>query len=466
MTKDNTPEFLKNSLKFGINLGLERMEALDRALGNPQDSFRAVHIAGTNGKGSTSAFIASILAASGRKVGIYTSPFLERFNERMRIIDGRDGLIKYVEDETYGEIPDDILASLSNEVEKACAEITKQGTEHPTEFELVTAVCYLWFRLEQIDVAVLETGLGGRLDSTNVIRNPFCSVITAMGLDHQDRLGDTIEKICYEKAGIIKSGCPVIISDPAEMLLDEDSREIVAKVFADVAHERDAELIIASAGTLDGSLMCEYDEDGYMTFRLPGGEYKTRLLGDHQVRNAATAIKAAQIAGGVTDEDIIFGISHTLWKGRAELIGRSPVVLLDGGHNYQGAMSLAGVIGKMLGGKLAGTMFRVVMGVMKDKDCGNMLKAMRDGGINIGEVLAVRVNNDRSMDPEELSKEINIVYNGAVKAQVRQDAVAACEEAYQSSLEDGMPLLVSGSLYLIGQVRGHLKSMIKETVNN
>ena len=204
MTKDNTPEFLKNSLKFGINLGLERMEALDRALGNPQDSFRAVHIAGTNGKGSTSAFIASILAASGRKVGIYTSPFLERFNERMRIIDGRDGLIKYVEDETYGEIPDDILASLSNEVEKACSEITKQGVEHPTEFELVTAVCYLWFRSEQIDVAVLETGLGGRLDSTNVIRNPFCSVITAMGLDHQDRLGDTIEKICYEKAGIIK----------------------------------------------------------------------------------------------------------------------------------------------------------------------------------------------------------------------------------------------------------------------
>ena len=198
-----TPEFLTDALKFGINLGLQRMERLDEILGNPQDDFRCIHIAGTNGKGSTAAYTASILAASGLKVGLYTSPFLERFSERMRIIDGREGLDRLLLDETEGEIDADTLAELSDKVKTASDKMTKEGMEHPTEFELVTAICYLWFSMEKIDIAVLETGLGGRLDSTNVVKSPVCTVITAIGMDHTDRLGNTIGEIAGEKAGIL-----------------------------------------------------------------------------------------------------------------------------------------------------------------------------------------------------------------------------------------------------------------------
>ena len=203
MTKENngTPEFLKDALKFGINLGLDRMNKLDEILGDPQKKFKVIHIAGTNGKGSTAAYTASILAASGKKVGVYTSPFLERFSERMRVIDGREGLDKLLHDEAYGEIDADTLSKYSEEVRIAAEKMTAEGYEHPTEFELVTAICYLWFAEKEIDIAVLETGLGGRLDSTNVIADPVCTIITAIGMDHTDRLGNTIARsgrhICH-----------------------------------------------------------------------------------------------------------------------------------------------------------------------------------------------------------------------------------------------------------------------------
>ena len=458
MSKNNTPDFLKDALKFGINLGLQRMEALDEALGNPQDSFRAVHLAGTNGKGSTATYISSILAASGKKVGVYTSPFLERFNERMRVIDGREGLITLLTDETYGEISDDDLSRLSAVVQQASDKLVEGGMEHPTEFELVTAICYLWFKEQDIDVAVLETGLGGRLDSTNVIKNPYCTVITAMGLDHQDRLGDTIDKICYEKAGIIKPGCPCVISDPSEMILDEQSQEIVRRVFTEVAEEKGAQLYIATAGKSEP----EYDKSGFMLFEIDGeaAKYRTRLLGDHQVNNAATAIKAARLLDGVTDEDVEFGIANAAWKGRAELLSTDPIVIMDGGHNFQGATSLAGVLNKMLDSSLKGKGLRVVMGVMKDKDTDGMLSAYRDGGIVMEDILTVRVNNARSMDPAELSQAIKLVYNSSVKVNAYEDANEAVLKAWRMSVEDGMPLLVTGSLYLIGEVRTNLKSLV------
>lgn len=451
-----TPEFLTDALKFGINLGLQRMEKLDELLGNPQDKFRCIHIAGTNGKGSTAAYTASILAASGLKVGIYTSPFLERFSERMRIIDGKEGLDRLLEDETEGEIGEEILAELSDKVKAASEEMTEEGMEHPTEFELVTAICYLWFAMENVDVAVLETGLGGRLDSTNVIKNPVCTVITAIGMDHTDRLGSTIGEIAGEKAGIFKEGTPAVVCAPEQMLLSPSAQAEVRRVMEEKAQEVHSTITYAVGE--DDSV--SFTKDAGMHFAYKGEEYTTRLLGRHQVRNAAAAIEACRIAG-VSSEAIRYGIEHTVWKGRCECLSFNPVVVLDGGHNSQCAESLASVLREMMGGSLYGKGMRVVIGVMKDKDPDKMLEVLKEGGVVMDEVFTVNVNNPRSMSDAELANIVNYVYNGKVKAVPSGDAKQAVVAAYQKSLQDKKPLLITGSLYLLGEIRGAIRAEIR-----
>lgn len=448
-----TPEFLTDALKFGINLGLQRMERLDDLLGNPQDDFRCIHIAGTNGKGSTAAYTASILAASGLKVGLYTSPFLERFSERMRVIDGRKGLDLLLKDETAGEIDADTLAMLSDKVKAASDKMVEEGMEHPTEFELVTAICYLWFSMEKIDVAVLETGLGGRLDSTNVVKKPICTVITAIGMDHTDRLGNTIGEIAGEKAGILKEGVPCVICSPEQMLLTPEQQAEVRRVMEAKALEMHSPVTYA-VGEDEG---ISFTDDARMHFAYKGSEYTTRLLGRHQVRNAAAAIEACKIAG-VSGEDISYGIENTTWKGRCECLSFDPVVILDGGHNSQCAASLASVLREMMGGKIYGRDMRVVMGVMKDKDPDKMLEVLRDGGVKMAEVYTVNVNNPRTMSDDELANTVKVVYNDVVKVIPSGDAKTAAVAAYKKSLEDKMPLLITGSLYLLGEIRGAVRA--------
>jgi len=450
-----TPEFLTDALKFGINLGLQRMERLDELLNNPQDDFKSVHIAGTNGKGSTAAYTASILAASGLKVGLYTSPFLERFSERMRIIDGREGLDRLLEDETAGEIDADTLAMLSDKVKAASDKMVEEGMEHPTEFELVTAICYLWFSREKIDVAVLETGLGGRLDSTNVVKKPICTVITAIGMDHTDRLGNTIGEIAGEKAGILKEGVPCVICSPEQMLLTHEQQAEVRRVMEAKALEMHSPVTYA-VGEDEG---ISFTDDARMHFAYKGQEYTTRLLGRHQVRNAAAAIEACKIAG-VSQEDIAYGIENTTWKGRCECLSFDPVVILDGGHNSQCAESLASVLREMMGGRIYGKDMRVVMGVMKDKDPDKMLEVLRDGGVKMAEVYTVNVNNPRTMSDTELANKVKVVYNDVVKVIPSGDAKTAVIAAYKKSLEDKMPLLITGSLYLLGEIRGAIRAEI------
>ena len=448
-----TPEFLTDALKFGINLGLQRMERLDDILGNPQDDFKCIHIAGTNGKGSTAAYTASILAASGLKVGLYISPFLERFSERMRVIDGREGLDLLLEDETVGEIDAKTLAELSDKVKAASDKMVEEGMEHPTEFELVTAICYLWFSMEKVDVAVLETGLGGRLDSTNVVKKPVCTVITAIGMDHTDRLGNTIGEIAGEKAGILKEGVPCVICSPEQMLLTPEQQAEVRRVMEAKALEMHSPVTYAVGE--DDSI--SFTDDARMHFAYKGSEYTTRLLGRHQVRNAAAAIEACKIAG-VSEEDISYGIENTVWKGRCECLSFDPVVILDGGHNSQCAESLASVLREMMGGKIYGKDMRVVMGDMKDKDPDKMLEVLRDGGVKMAEVYTVNVNNPRTMSDSELANIVKVVYNDQVKVIPSGDANKAVLAAYEMSLKDKMPLLITGSLYLLGEIRGAIRA--------
>ena len=460
MPDSDMPDVLKGALQFGIKPGLERISELMRLLGNPQDKFRSIHIAGTNGKGSVATYISSIMAAGGKNVGVFTSPYLERFTERIRIIDGRQGLLKYVADDSYGEISSSDLEKYSDMVKNAREKMLSEGsTDEPTEFELITAICFLYFADCNVDVAVLETGLGGRLDSTNVIKDPLVTVITALGMDHCGVLGNTISEIAGEKAGIFKEGSPCVCYEPKLMILPEEMKSDVRDTLLCKAREKNID--ITFAGSREAFDSAVFTEDGRMEFVYDGITYSTTLNGKHQVGNAVVAIETA-VKCGMDEQAIKEGISLARWKSRAEILSTDPVIIIDGGHNPQGAQSLGETMNVMLGGSLKGKPVRILMGVMADKDVSGILEAYRSCGLNIVSAVTVRPENPRAELPENLAQKIKLVYN------INDlQAIASPEEgtrlAYEQTVKDGMTLLVTGSLYLTGQVRATLKGLIECT---
>ncbi len=461
MPESKVPDLLKGALKFGIKPGLERITALMDFLGNPQDTFKSVHIAGTNGKGSVATFISSIMAASDKTVGVFTSPYLERFSERIRIIDGKAGLDKYIADDSYGEISSVDLEKYSARVKEAREKMIAGGMcDEPTEFELITAICFLYFAEKKIDVAVLEVGLGGRLDSTNIIKDPLVTVITAMGLDHTGVLGNTISEITGEKAGIFKEGSPAVCFDPDLMLLPEEMKQDVRATLISKAEEKGIPL--SFAGSREAFDSARFTEDGHMEFAYEGTIYRTALNGRHQIGNAITAIEAAKKCG-VSSEAIREGIALARWKSRAEIMSLEPAVILDGGHNPQGAMSLGETMNDILGGRLRGKPVRLLMGAMADKEIAGVLEAYKTCGLNIKSAVAVTPDNPRSEPADVLAQKINYVYNISDNLEVCPDPVEGTRLAYSKCVEDGMILLATGSLYLTGQIRAELKGLIKCT---
>ena len=461
MSDGNIPDILKGALKFGIKPGLERIGELMRLLGNPQDKFRSIHIAGTNGKGSVATFISSIMAANDKKVGIFTSPYLERFTERIRILDGKNGLKDYIADDSTGEISQADLDKYSGMVKKAREKMVSEGLcDEPTEFELITAICFLYFADMKVDVAVLEVGLGGRLDSTNVIKDPMVTVVTAMGLDHTGVLGNTISEITAEKAGIFKEGSPAVCFDPDLMILPENMKPDVRKTLIAKANEKNID--ITFAGSREAFDSARFTEDGKMQFAYEGVIFETALNGKHQIGNAITAIEASRKCG-VSDEVIREGISLARWKSRAEILSLDPVVILDGGHNPQGAMSLGNTMNEMLGGKIKGKPVRLLMGVMADKDVSGILEAYKTCGINIVDAVTVTPDNPRSEPADVLAQKIKYVYNISDDLTACQNALEGTKLAYEKTAKDGYVLLATGSLYLTGQIRATLKGLIECT---
>lgn len=457
MPDNGIPSVLSGALQFGIKPGLERINRLLELLGNPHESLKAVHVAGTNGKGSVCTYLSAILACSGKKVGVFTSPYLERFSERIRIIEGREGIASFSKDDSYGEIPSDRLDALSARVKDAQDIMLAEGMEHPTEFELITAIGFLYFAEEKVDICVLETGLGGRLDSTNVLKEPVATAICAIGLDHCSILGSDVSQIAAEKAGIFKPGVPAVCLDPDDMILSDDMRKDVREQLIKSAKAAGSSITFISAK--DAGKTVSFSMDGKMSFELDGRRYVTSLNGRHQVSNAALAIALAKTCGA-SDDAIEEGIRIAEWKCRLEILSFSPLIIIDGGHNPQGAESLAATFGELLGGTLKGREIRVVAGMMADKDVRGVYEAYRNGGLNIAEAVTVRPDNARSMDPVELSGIINLVYNNKVRTQEALSPEEGVRIAAERSKADGMPLLVTGSLYLAGQVRGYLKGII------
>ena len=458
MYESKVPDILQGALKFGIKPGLERITSLMDLLGNPQDRIKSVHIAGTNGKGSVATYISSIMAAGGKRVGVFTSPYLERFSERIRIIEGRQGLLDYIKDDSTGEIDQADLDKYSDMVKKAREKMVAEGlSDEPTEFELITAICFLYFADRQVDVAVLEVGLGGRLDSTNVIKDPMVTVITALGLDHTGVLGNTISEITAEKAGIFKEGSPAVCFEPDLMILPDEMKPDVRSTLLSKAAEKNVE--ITFAGNKEAFDSARFTMEGKMKFTYGGTVYETALNGRHQIGNAITAIEAARKCG-ISEEAIKEGISLARWKSRAEILSLEPVVIIDGGHNPQGAISLATTMNEMLDGSLRGKPVRILMGVMKDKDVSGILEAYKTCGLNIVSAVTVTPDNPRSEPADILALKIKDVYNISEDLEACPNAEQGAELAYEKSCKDGRVLLVTGSLYLTGQIRGTLKGLI------
>lgn len=334
-------------------LGLSRMVDLLERLGRPQDDLRFVHVAGTNGKGSVCAYLASVLQAAGYKVGLFTSPFILCFEERIRV---------------NGEnIRAEELARAVQAVRPAVEAVEADTGDHPTEFELMAAVAFEHFRAVGCDIVVLEVGLGGRLDATNVIDASEASVICRIGLDHTDLLGDTVAAIAGEKAGIVKPGCPVA-SWPQE-------REAMAIIEA-VAAERGCELVVPDFSQLAVEPLAGA---ALRRFSWQGQEFETRLLGSYQPFNAALALETVRVLRGrgwdIPEEAEVAGIASARWPGRFEMVAASPLTIVDGGHNPQGAEALAASLADLLGEEGRGSV-DFALGVLADKDYPAMVRAV------------------------------------------------------------------------------------------
>lgn len=397
--------------------GLERIRTLLHALGDPQKELKFVHVAGTNGKGSVCAYLASVLRCAGYRVGLCTSPFLEDFRERIQV----DGKL----------IPPEVLGELT-ELARPAAEAME---DHPTEFELITAVAMLYFRRCRCDIVVLEVGLGGALDASNVIDVPEAAVITAMGMDHAAILGPTLGDIAAAKAGIIKPGGAVVSfggCPEADAVIRERCREQGAQL-TEVDFSR---LRVVGTG-LDGTDL-EF---------APYGALHVPLVGLYQAKNAAVAVTTVEVlekrGWEISRRALEQGLASVCWPGRLEVVRRAgPVILRDGAHNAHGMAATVESLRALFPGKK----LTILMGVMADKDVEDMLKLLAPIA---GQVFTVRPESPRAMPAEELAALVN---RYGVPAVPCAGVAAGLQAAAETAGADGA-VCALGSLYLVGEVR-------------
>jgi len=414
-------------LRFGSVLGLERMEKLLEKLGNPQENLKVIHVAGTNGKGSICRYVYEVLQAGGYKTGLYTSPFLEVFNERIEF----NGA--YISDEDLDIYTDKVIAKAQ--------EMVAEGLESPTEFEIVTAIAFLYFAEKQADYVVLEVGLGGTGDSTNVVKAPLACIIASISLDHTDRLGNTIEAIAREKAGIIKAGCPVISStdNPAARNVIYDRCRELECAFIDASQCEPRILEEDLTGTTFEVVL-------YGAFH----QIKIGMLGKHQVQNAAAALSALLLLSKsgeipLSEEAIKAGFAKAKQVGRFEIMETEPYVLLDGAHNPDGSKVLL----EAMNMHFAGKKILMVTGILADKDIDEVFENFT---AITKDFVVTEPDNPRKMHAEELAEQISTKGGNCI---IKKDPAEAVRYA-KSQYGEYDVILFTGSLYLIGEIRGHL----------
>ena len=412
-------EYIDGLNRFGSVLGLESIQALLGVLGDPQEELKVIHVAGTNGKGSTIAFMEAILKEAGYRVGKYTSPVVFEYLEKYQI-----------NGENIGE---DDFAKLVGKVEVALEQLKEEKGIQPTIFEVETAIAFEYFKDEKCDVVLLETGMGGDMDATNVCKKVLGSVLVSISLDHMGFLGDTIEEIAYHKAGIIKSGCPVVVMDQSQEVMQ------VVEGYAD---EKGSKMYVAGKT------------------ELPVG-----LKGQWQQYNAGVAVKVMEVLREqgyeITEESVVQGLKKAKWPGRFEKISEKPLVIIDGAHNPDAAKRLRETLDK----DYKDTRFVYVMGVLGDKDFAEVIKLMADRGEYI---ITLTPPNPRALESEKLAEAIR-EYNSNVQwtnsIEEAYDIAISKQKELSSELSDGLSkglvgeidaevaILAYGSLSYLGRFK-------------
>ena len=424
MDYSNTLDYIEKLSGLGSKLDLERINEILERLGRPQDKLKAVHVAGTNGKGSVSSMISQMLISAGYKTGLYTSPHLEKYNERYVI--------------NNNEISDSDFVKYMYIIKECADNMDKEPVGRPTVFEQLTALAFLYFADKNVDYAVIEVGLGGRFDATNVIKSPLLSVITSISFDHMEYLGNTIESIAFEKGGIIKEGRPTV-------LYRQDLK--VYNVIKGLCDERHSQLYYLNSGTteikrqdINGTVMSvRNDLYEYDNIVLP-------LVGAYQIKNCETALLAAYALKkeGVilSDENILNGIKRTRWNGRMEICKKEPMVIIDGAHNADGINMLVKSIKQYFSDK------RIVllMGVLGDKDYEKMAAQI----VPLAETTVItQPDSNRALSVEGFKKIVDRYCENVY-------GFENIDEAYGFALnltgKDDV-LICAGSLYLIGRLR-------------
>ena len=415
-------------------IGLERMRDFMHALGDPQENLHYVHIAGTNGKGSACVMTQSILTAAGFRTGLYISPHLDQFNERLSI----DGQM----------ISDADLRRLAARV-RAAAETLG---EEPTDFEMITAMAFCWFEEQHCALVVLEVGMGGRLDATNVISSPEVCAIMHIGLDHTEFLGDTVEQVAAEKAGILKPGADCVLYHQLPGVMD-----VVQQRFADVNPGAAARLITtdpsaftARARTIDGQVF------GYRN----RPDLRIQLLGNYQMENAMAVLDIIDClirrGFGISENAIWAGLAQATWPGRFEVLSREPLLIVDGAHNPNGVEALVDTIRAYFPDQK----INFVMGVMKDKDYHTMLRLIAPYAARF---ITELPDAHRALRPEALKSEIRAYFDGPVET--ADSVTAAVERAMEIAEGTDVITICFGSLYQVAEIRNYFISSSRSTSN-
>lgn len=418
--------YLEEISKYGSVLGLENMRELLRRLGNPQEDLKFIHISGTNGKGSVLAFLSTVLSGAGYRTGRYISPTLFSYRERIQV------------DEE--PIKKESLALHVTEIAKAVEEMKKENAGSPTAFEIETALAFLYFKEKQCDIVVLETGLGGAQDATNVIKTSIMEVLASISMDHMEFLGDTLEKIATQKAGIIKSNTKVVSA------LQKPEAEAVIKK---VCEEKHCSLHVVEPELLT-DISYGFDEQSFSYKNWKN--VKIRLAGSYQFLNAALALEALEtlrtLGFVISDEQIYRGFEKTCWRGRFTVIAKDPTVIIDGAHNPGAAKELKHSLEIYFSGKN----LHYIMGVFKDKEYNKVIELTAPLAKHI--ITVQTPGNPRALPAEELKEAV-------AKVNPSVEAADSIEEAVTKSLKNAGKddaVIIFGSLSFLGEAEKAVKS--------
>ena len=428
MTYTEALNKIHSLLTFGSRPGLDRVRELLRRMGDPQDKLRYIHVAGTNGKGSVCAMLSAILVAAGYKTGLFISPYITDFRERIQI--------------NNAMVSEEVLTDAVEKTFPLIEQLRAEGIVI-TEFEYVNALEFYIHAQAECDIVVLETGMGGLLDCTNVIRPPLCAVITTIGLDHTAILGDTIAAIAEQKCGIFKSGSLAVTSAQCEEAM---------RVIAGTAAAKHIPLIKSSSVSLELRDITL----GGSEFLYQGAPILLRLAGDYQLENARTALAAIEVLTlngklDISPEDIRRGLFNAVNPARLETLCGSPLVLLDGAHNPNGIGALKQAIDRFLEGKK----ILCVLGMLADKDIDSALRLL-DGVFEA--IYTVPIDNPRALAPDLLAEKCR---SHAAEVRAFDSAELAFDTAFERAERENAAVLVCGSLYLAGSIRPYILTHVK-----